>query len=540
MELPIPRIAVVGSGYWGRNLVRNFHELGALRVVCDTREESMQEARKRYGVRTTADLDLVLNDEEIDGVVIAAPAAQHFQLAAKCLLHDKDVYVEKPLALHAEEGRQLVQLASERNRILMVGHILEYHPAILELRRLVRSGELGRLQYIYSSRLNLGKLRTEENILWSFAPHDISAILFLLEEAPVRVSAHGGTYVDPRTVDTTLTTCEFASGVQAHIFVSWLHPFKEQKLAVVGNKKMAVFDDLQPERKLVLYSHRIEWLDRAPVAHKASGETVDLPSCEPLKLECEHFLHCIRTRGVPRTSGASAVRVLEVLEACEQSLRADGSPVPIGVVAPCYYAHSSAVIDKGAQIGDGTKIWHFSHIMPDSQLGANCNLGQNVVVSQHVKVGNNVKIQNNVSLYTGVELEDDVFCGPSMVFTNVVNPRSHVVRKSEYRRTLVRRGASIGANATVVCGTTLGKYCFVGAGAVVTRDVPDYALMVGVPATQIGWMCYCGVRLEHAVGEGQCVACGRKYLINNNRCSEISGPIPVPAGELFEQSKLVA
>jgi len=540
MELHIPRIAVVGSGYWGRNLVRNFQQLGALRVVCDTREEPVQEARAQYGVRTTSDVDSVLNDKEIDGVVIAAPAALHFQLVAKCLLHDKDVYVEKPLALRAEEGRQLVQLASERNRILMVGHILEYHPAILELRRLVRNGELGRLQYIHSSRLNLGKLRTEENILWSFAPHDISAILFLLEEMPIRVSAHGGSYVDPRTVDTTLTTCQFASGVQAHIFVSWLHPFKEQKLAVVGSKKMAVFDDVQREHKLVLYSHRIDWLDRTPVAHKADGEVVELPPCEPLRLECEHFLHCIRTRGVPRTSGASALRVLQVLEACEQSLRAEGATVPIGVVTPGYFAHSTAVIDEGAQIGEGSRIWHFSHIMPDSKMGTNCNLGQNVVVSPHVKIGNNVKIQNNVSLYTGVELEDDVFCGPSMVFTNVVNPRSHVVRKAEYQRTLVRRGASIGANVTVRCGVTLGKYSFIGAGAVVTHDVPDYALMVGVPATRIGWMCYCGIRLQHPAGEGQCAVCGRQYLINDGRCSEISGPVAVPPREPSEERKLVA
>lgn len=535
MELQTPRVAVVGSGYWGKNLVRNFHQLGALRTVCDARQEALQEARTQYGVPTTSDLDSLLDDQEIDGVVIAAPAAMHFKLAAKSLLHDKDVYVEKPLALHVEEGRQLVQLASERNRILMVGHILEYHPAILELRKLIRNGELGRIQYIHSSRLNLGKLRTEENILWSFAPHDISAILFLLGETPVRVNAHGGSYVDPRTVDTTLTTCEFASGVQAHIFVSWLHPFKEQKLAVVGTRKMAVFDDVQRDHKLVLYSHRIDWLDRAPVAHKADAESVPLPSCEPLRLECEHFLHCIRTREIPRTSGESALRVLQVLEACEQSLRSEGGAIPIIETVPRYHAHSSAVIDKGAKIGDGTRIWHFSHIMADSELGANCNLGQNVVVSPHVKVGNNVKIQNNVSLYTGVELEDDVFCGPSMVFTNVVNPRSHVVRKHEYRQTLVRRGASIGANATVVCGVTLGKYSFIGAGAVVTHDVPDYALMVGVPAAQIGWMCYCGVRLEHTAGEGQCSACGRKYKIENGQCSEIPGPIAVPPSEPSEK-----
>src|SRR6266446_1855013 len=257
MELHIPRIAVVGSGYWGRNLVRNFQQLGALRVVCDTREEPVQEARAQYGVRTTSDVDSVLNDKEIDGVVIAAPAALHFQLVAKSLLHDKDVYVEKPLALHVEEGRCLAELAAERKRILMVGHILEYHPAILELRRLIRQGELGRIQYIYSSRLNLGKLRTEENILWSFAPHDISAILFLLGESPTEVATHGGSYLNPPIVDTTLTSCNFKSGVQAHIFVSWLHPFKEQKLTVVGDRKMAVFDDMEAERKLVLYSHWI-------------------------------------------------------------------------------------------------------------------------------------------------------------------------------------------------------------------------------------------------------------------------------------------
>jgi UDP-2-acetamido-3-amino-2,3-dideoxy-glucuronate N-acetyltransferase len=455
-------------------------------------------------------------------VVIAAPAAQHFQLAAKSLLRDKDVYVEKPLALHAEEGRHLNELAMERKRILMVGHILAYHPAILELRRLIRCGELGRVQYIYSSRLNLGKLRTEENILWSFAPHDISAILFLLEETPVRVSAHGGSYVNPKTIDTTLTTCEFASGVQAHVFVSWLHPFKEQKLVVIGTKKMAVFDDVELDRKLVLYPHRIDWLERVPVAHKAEAEIVELPSWEPLRMECEHFLQCIRTREAPRTDAESAVRVLQVLEACERSLQAEGSPVENNAAPPRYYSHPTAVIDKGTEIGEGTKIWHFSHVMADAKVGANCNIGQNVVISPHVRVGNNVKIQNNVSVYTGVELQDDVFCGPSMVFTNVVNPRSYIERKSEYRRTLVKRGASIGANATVVCGVTLGKYSFVGAGAVVTRDVRDYALMVGVPATQIGWMCYCGIRLQHRAGEGHCVACGRKYLITGERCLEVA------------------
>lgn len=176
-----------------------------------------------------------------------------------------------------------------------------------------------------------------------------------------------------------------------------------------------------------------------------------------------------------------------------------------------YFVHESSYVDEGAVIGSGTRIWHFSHVMPGAVIGARCNLGQNVVVMPGTRIGNNVKIQNNVSIYEGVVLEDDVFCGPSCVFTNVVNPRSHVSRKEEYRTTRVRRGASIGANATVVCGHTLGEYCFIGAGAVVTGDVPDYGLMVGVPARRVGWMCQCGVRLLGVGAAWTCPACQTQY-----------------------------
>jgi UDP-2-acetamido-3-amino-2,3-dideoxy-glucuronate N-acetyltransferase len=193
---------------------------------------------------------------------------------------------------------------------------------------------------------------------------------------------------------------------------------------------------------------------------------------------------------------------------------------------PDYFAHESSYIDDGAVIGAGTKIWHFCHILPGAVIGERCNLGQNVVVMDGTRLGNNVKVQNNVSIYEGVTLEDDVFCGPSCVFTNVVNPRSHVSRKAEYQPTLVRRGATIGANATVVCGATLGEYSFIGAGAVVRGEVPAFALMVGVPARRVGWMCQCGVRLVLANGEATCAACGARYRETGGLLSQIDPPVP--------------
>jgi len=190
-----------------------------------------------------------------------------------------------------------------------------------------------------------------------------------------------------------------------------------------------------------------------------------------------------------------------------------------------YFVHESSYVDEPCEIGEGTKIWHFSHVMSHAKIGRRCNIGQNVVISPQVTLGDNVKLQNNVSVYTGVELEDDVFCGPSMVFTNVTNPRSHVSRKDEYRRTLVRRGASIGANATVVCGNTIGRYAFIGAGAVVTRDIPDFALVVGNPGRLVGWMCQCGIKLDlareaHTDGQATCAACGASYVKRDGVVSE--------------------
>jgi UDP-2-acetamido-3-amino-2,3-dideoxy-glucuronate N-acetyltransferase len=512
---PMPGVAVAGCGYWGKNLVRNFSELGSLRMICDPEESRLRQAAEAYGVEGVRQFEDVLKRPEIGAVVIAAPASQHFSLARRALKSGKDVMVEKPLALHAGEGEELVELAERLGRILMVGHLLLYHPAVLELRRLIRSGELGRIQYVYACRANWGKLRSEENILWSFAPHDLSALLYLLDEEPSAVAAHGGKYLNREIADITLSTFEFPSGVKAHIFVSWLHPFKEQKLVIVGGRQLAVFDDTETDRKLVLYPHRIDWVDRLPVALRGESLAVPLPDEEPLRAECQHFLDCVRERRRPRTDGESGVRVLRVLEACEKSLNQPLEPLRENGNGRNFMLHATAVADQPVEIGAGTRIWHFSHVMKDAVIGRNCILGQNVHVASGVRIGDNVKIQNNVSLYDGVELEDDVFCGPSMVFTNVINPRSRVDRKNEFRKTLVKRGASLGANSTIVCGVTIGRHSFVAAGAVVTQDVPDFALVMGVPARQAGWMCECGTRLELDGDASVCASCRQSYVLGD-------------------------
>jgi UDP-2-acetamido-3-amino-2,3-dideoxy-glucuronate N-acetyltransferase len=507
-------VAVIGSGYWGKNLVRNFANLGALSVVCDSHAETLRTLGKQYPQsRMLTSYAQVLHDESIQAVAIATPAETHGAMVREALLAGKDVFVEKPLCLSAEEGRSLVDLANDRQRILMVGHLLWYHPAILKLKTLIQAGELGRIQYVYSNRLNLGKIRREENILWSFAPHDISVILGLLGETPNSVRAQGGNYLHEQIADTTVTLLSFPSGVKAHIFVSWLHPFKEQKLIVVGDRKMAVFDDMEKKDKLLLYPHSIEWKSQVPIANRAEAQSVEISTQEPLLEECAHFLESVRSRSRPRTDGEEGLRVLSVLQQCQAALESKdhGRSRSVGSKgSQKWFVHDSAFIDESVEIGEGTSIWHVSHILKGSKIGKSCKIGQNVVIGPNVIIGDGVKVQNNVSVYEGVTLEDYVFCGPSMVFTNVFNPRSEIPRMGELKATLVQRGATLGANCTIVCGITIGRYAFVGAGSVVTKDVPDYALVAGSPAKTTGWMCECGVKLVWNEDRSSC-GCGRQF-----------------------------
>lgn len=531
-------IAVIGAGYWGKNLVRNYHKLGVLKTVCDTSEEILKKMKELYeDVEIEKNFNSILSDEKIRAVVIGLPAEYHYSFAEKALNSGKDVYVEKPLSLDLNHARELNRLADENKRILMVGHLLRYHSAFLKLKEIVDKGDLGRIEYIYSNRLSFGKIRREENSLWSFAPHDISMILALCNEIPDKVSAIGYNYLHKELADVTTTHLSFPSGINSHIFVSWLHPFKEQKLVVVAMDKMAVFEDTQPwEQKITLYSHHIKWDHGVPIPEKADPEYIAVEPSEPLLAECQHFVDCVEKRKTPITDGHEGYRVLEILDRAQKSLEENAktkkaSFIP-GDVKP-YFVHPSSYVDEPCEIGEGTKIWYYSHVQKNVKIGKKCIIGQNVNIANDTVIGDNVKIQNNVSVYKGVIIEDDVFLGPSCVLTNVTNARSQVNRQSLYEKTLIKRGATLGANATIVCGVTVGRYAFVGAGAVVIKDVPDYAMVVGNPAKQAGWMSRHGIRLPEPNDEGVmiCPESGFKYKEvepGKIRCLDLDEELPLP------------
>jgi UDP-2-acetamido-3-amino-2,3-dideoxy-glucuronate N-acetyltransferase len=521
------KIAVVGAGHWGKNLIRNFSELGCLDAICDSNEYLQPAYNDKYSeAQFLCDYNIITDDCNLDAVVLSTPAAMHFEMAKQALHKGKHVYVEKPMALSVLEGEELVRLAEQMKRVLMVGHVLQYHGAVLALKKLIDQGELGKIEYIYSNRLNFGKIRSEENILWSFAPHDISIILMLLNEMPSDVVTKGGNYLQKGISDTTVTLLRFPSGVDAHIFVSWLHPYKEQKLIVIGDRKMAVFNDTADD-KLVLYPRDIRWENRVPVASKAQEELVPIDTTEPLFSACRHFVSCIKSGKSPLTDGREGVRVLRILRASQRSLNQNGESLKIGgaskkrvnnIISTSdskpFSVHDSSYVDENVVIGENTRIWHFSRILSGSTIGKNCRIGQNVVIGPNVFVGKGCKIQNNVSVYEGVTLQDYVFCGPSAVFTNVFNPRSEIPRVNELRPTLVKKGATLGANCTIVCGITIGTYSFIGAGSVVINDVPDFALITGNPGLISGWMCKCGRKLELKSKFAVCEYCDTSYSKN--------------------------
>jgi UDP-2-acetamido-3-amino-2,3-dideoxy-glucuronate N-acetyltransferase len=325
-----PRVCVAGCGHWGKNLARNFSTLGTLGAICESDVARLQSFQQQYpSAHAYAKFEEVLRDPAIDAVVLATPAEHHCRMAIAALRAGKDVFAEKPLALTWREGADMVETARQHGRLLMVGHLLRYHPAILKVQELVAQPAFGRIEYIYSNRLSMGKIRQEENALWSFAPHDISVILALMGRLPLQVCATGGAYLQPNIADVTVSNLLFDHGARSHIFVSWLHPYKEQRLVVIGSNQMAVFEDTRPDNKLILYDKKIEWKDRVIEGAKSQGIPVTFDAEEPLRRECQHFIDCVATRRAPNTPGEEGIEVLKVLQACQRSLEMNGEPVQV-------------------------------------------------------------------------------------------------------------------------------------------------------------------------------------------------------------------
>lgn len=316
-------IAVVGSGRWGINHVRTAQQLlgDAGVVVCDANEHAREKVEAiSKGIRFTTDLASVLADASVKGVIVATPAETHYTLAKKCLESGKHVLVEKPITLHAAQAKDLILVAESAGRQLMVGHVLLFHPAIVKLKAMVDEGFIGKLQYIYSNRLNLGTIRSEENILWSFAPHDISVIQHLTEADPIRVEASGAAFLQKNIEDTTLTVLEYPGNVHAHIYVSWLHPFKEQRLVVIGDKGMIVFEDSAKIEKLKFYPKGFERVEGTLQKFEGDYEVVPFDAAQPLVEEHKHFYGSVLNNTRPLTDGAHALSVLEILELAQRRL----------------------------------------------------------------------------------------------------------------------------------------------------------------------------------------------------------------------------
>ena len=315
-------IACVGAGYWGKNLIRNFHELGVLKVICDDNINLLRSFSKQYpDAASYSSFSQVLTDNSIHAVSISTPVVTHNLLIQQALKAGKHVFVEKPLCLDENQAVECIELADSFKLTLMVGHLLWYHPAVLEIRRALHAGELGKIHYLYSNRLNMGLLRDGENVLWSFASHDISIILGLVDSKPVAVKAFATEHLQTGIADQVIGILAFENKISAHIHVSWLNPFKEQKLVIVGEKAMLVFDDTLPwEQKLAKYCHSVHWENQRPVAVKSDPQYIELTPAEPLKSECQHFIDSIVSGSRPRTDGREGLKVLKVLNQLQQAI----------------------------------------------------------------------------------------------------------------------------------------------------------------------------------------------------------------------------
>ncbi len=514
------RVCVVGAGRWGRGHVQALQELGYLEGIVEPDAVTRAELTRLHpSVQLFATLDDALV-EDFDGFTVATPAETHYNIGRRLLSRKKHVLIETPLALTSEEALHLKTLAEQHHVHLMAGHTLLFHPAIQRITTLIDKGTIGPLQYMHSHRIAPEAQRPGKHGLWGFSPNDLAVFQFLIGRYPSTVMGHGGAPGRPGEYNTTVTMLTYPNGVMAHSFVSWLHPVRSHRLVVVGVKGMLLYDEAVTGGKVFFYEKSLNWISGEPIPEEEPTAVFPCADTPSLVAELQYFVEHFDARTSPSVNNPqSAVDVLEIIESAARCETKNSAYNGKQRQETTYQAQTTSIVEPGASIGEHTQIGHFSHIQAHAQIGAKCTLGQNVHIGEHVQIGNHVKIQDNVTLFEGVELEDYVYCGPSMVFTNVIRPRSKHPRRGRgmYEKTLVRTGASISANATILCGITIGRYAMVGVGAVVTTDVSDYALMMGAPAQRVGWVCECGEVLADSDDKAVCRQCGLHYQCKNGQ-----------------------
>jgi UDP-2-acetamido-3-amino-2,3-dideoxy-glucuronate N-acetyltransferase len=486
------KLSLIGGGYWGKNLIREFNNVGILHTICDINEEALQKYKVEYpNVNITSDWNNVLLNNDITSVCIALPAEMHYEYCKNSLLANKDVYVEKPITLNISHAEELISIAKEKNKILMVGHLLHYHPCVEKMKEIIKLGKIGNIKTIIANRFSLGIFRKHENVLWSFAPHDISVILSLLnDKLPNSVICHGSNNNLTEGIEDIVNCVLKYSDKYINININWLSPNKEQRMTIIGETGIIVFDDTLKENKLKYIPKYFEKNNNSKniIPIKGNEEYPDMKlEQSPLYKECMHFKNSCENKSEPITTGEEGLRVLKVLDGLSKSLKENREICLNEKINNLkYFVHETAIIDADAEIGEGTKIWHFSHICKGAKIGKNCNIGQNVFISGGAKIGDNCKVQNNVSIYAGVEAEDYVFFGPSCVLTNDINPRCMHSKNGQYLKTVIKKGVTLGANCTIVCGNTIGEHSLIGSGAVICKNVEPYSIMVGNPGKKIG------------------------------------------------------
>jgi UDP-2-acetamido-3-amino-2,3-dideoxy-glucuronate N-acetyltransferase len=504
-------IGVVGVGFLGTLLTHQFLDLGMLSILCD--KQPARAGAEFPGVRVTNSLHDVLRIPEVRAVVIATPTETHGALVRQALLAGKHVLVAAPLTLDATEAQTLFHLASEKKLRLTVALPLLHASGVAALLKLMHSGSLGRISSITSHRLRPPAARREANAAWSFSAEDLSILLLLAGETPHAVRSLGDFEHYSQIAAATFSALEFPSGLAALSLVSWLHPVPAWHCTVVGDQATAVLEtDAAKHNRLTVFPAEV---------HANPPQQIPLSGTNPLRILCKQFVERLDDwkPGNNEGQGVDWMQVQQVLAKAQRSLECQTQARLPSMRHPGVFVHPTAVVDEGVTLGQNVRIWHFCHILHDCNIGEQTNIGQNVMVGPSVNIGARCKIQNNVSVYPGVTLEDGVFCGPSMVFTNVHIPRATIPRMAQALSTPVRTGATLGANCTIICGNEIGEYAFVGAGAVVTKPVPPHALVVGNPAHQIGWVCRCGMRLDQNF---VCNDCKEQYEFSDGKLRHVA------------------